>query len=291
MKVTAVIVAGGKGTRMGGGRNKVFLTILEREVLYYTISAFENNNNISDVVIVTGKQDIPACKKLVNRYRFKKISSIVSGGNTRQRSVMKGIAVAGGDIVIIHDGARALITSNEIDKSIEGCIKYGASAAGVKCKDTLKRASDSFISSTIDRETTYLIQTPQTFYLSEIKEMHEKAAEEGFEATDDCMIAEHYGKRIKISEGSYENIKLTTPEDMIIGERILKQRGYSNAYRARLRRPQIDRGTRMYNLRGENTIRKGAFRTQRRGRGSAFAVGRASGSSGAWGHRKAFSRH
>lgn len=226
MKITAVIVAGGKGTRMGGGRNKVFLKILDRAVLYYTVSAFENNDRICDIIIVTGKDDITECARLTESCGFKKVKCITEGGKTRQQSVMNGLCAADGDIVLIHDGARALVTDNEINSSIDGCISCGAAAAGVKCKDTLKRAENGFIAGTIDRESTYLIQTPQTFYLCEIKSMHERAAKEGFEATDDCMIAEHYGKRIKISEGSYENIKLTTPEDMIIGERILRQRGY-----------------------------------------------------------------
>lgn len=226
MKITAVIVAGGKGTRMGGGKNKVFLKILNREVLYYTVSAFENNDRICDIIIVTGKDDIAECARLTESRNFKKVKRITEGGETRQQSVMNGLLAADGDIVLIHDGARALVTDNEINSSIDGCISCGAAAAGVKCKDTLKSAENGFIAGTIDRERTYLIQTPQTFYLHEIKSMHERAADEGFEATDDCMIAEHYGIKIKISEGSYENIKLTTPEDMIIGERILKKRGY-----------------------------------------------------------------
>lgn len=226
MKITAVIVAGGKGTRMGGGRNKVFLKILDREVLCYTVSAFENNDRISEIIIVTGKDDIEECARLAESQGFRKVKRITEGGASRQQSVMNGLLSADGDIVLIHDGARALVTDKEINSSIDGCISCKAAAAGVKCKDTLKSAEGGFISGTIDRETTYLIQTPQTFYLHEIKSMHEKAAKEGFEATDDCMIAEHYGMKIKITEGSYENIKLTTPEDMIIGERILRKRGY-----------------------------------------------------------------
>lgn len=234
MKITAVIVAGGKGTRMGGSKNKVFLKILNREVLYYTVSAFESNNRICDIIIVTGKDDIAECARLTESRNFKKVKRITEGGETRQQSVMNGLLAADGDIVLIHDGARALVTDNEINSSIDGCISCGAAAAGVKCKDTLKSAENGFIAGTIDRERTYLIQTPQTFHLREIKSMHERAAKEGFEATDDCMIAEHYGIKIKISEGSYENIKLTTPEDMIIGERILRKRGYQNAYRTGL---------------------------------------------------------
>lgn len=226
MKITAVIVAGGKGTRMGADKNKVFLTILDKEVLYYTINAFEKNDNISDIVIVTAKDDIEKCRELAAKYKFTKISDITEGGKTRQQSVMSGLMKADGDIVLIHDGARALVTDEEINGAISDCKKCGAAAVGVKCKDTLKTADDNgFIACTVNRENTYHIQTPQAFRLCDILKLHKRAEKDGFEATDDCMIAERYGVRVKISEGSYDNIKLTTPEDMIIGERILKKRG------------------------------------------------------------------
>lgn len=224
MKITAVIVAGGKGKRMGADKNKVFLKIMDKEVLFYTISAFENNGNIDNIIVVTGKNDIEECARLVRIYKFNKVNKITEGGATRQQSVMNGLLEADGDIALIHDGARALVTDDEINNSISDCIKYGAAAVGVKCKDTLKEVSNGFIFGTVDRENTYLIQTPQTFYRERILDMHKRALEERFEATDDCMIAEHYGAKIKISGGSYDNIKLTTPEDMIIGENILKRR-------------------------------------------------------------------
>ena len=226
MKITALIVAGGKGTRMGADRNKVFLTIAGREVIHFTISAFEWNKNIDEIVIVTGADDIDACAEIVKNSGFKKVACITEGGFERQQSVYSGLKKATGDIVLIHDGARALVTDKEIDAAVEDCIHFGAAAVGVKCKDTLKTSDPKgYITGTVDRESTYLIQTPQAFYTADILAMHERAAQEGFKATDDCMIAEHYGKRIKITEGSYDNIKLTTPVDMIIAEEILRSRG------------------------------------------------------------------
>ncbi len=223
MKITAVIVAGGKGTRMGAEKNKVFIPILGREMLDYTISAFEENKNINEIVIVTANKDIEECRHIADRYS--KVSFITEGGATRRISVMAGLKKASGDIVLIHDGARALVTQREIDDVIKDCIKYGAAAVGVPCKDTLKTADkDGFIQGTVDRETTYLIQTPQAFYYNEIMRMHERADGDDFEATDDCMIAERYGKRVKITAGSYDNIKLTTPEDMVIAEQIIIRR-------------------------------------------------------------------
>lgn len=226
MKITAVIVAGGKGTRMGAERNKVFLTIGGREVIHFTLSAFEWNKNIDEIVVVTGADDIDACSETVRGSGFKKVVCITEGGETRRQSVYNGLKQSTGDIVLIHDGARALVTDKEINAALEDCIHFGAAAVGVKCKDTLKTADEKgYITGTPDRESTYLIQTPQAFYTADILAMHERAAKEDFNATDDCMIAEHYGKRVKISEGSYDNIKLTTPIDMIMAEEILRGRG------------------------------------------------------------------
>lgn len=223
MIVTAVIVAGGKGSRMGADRNKVFITISGRKMLDYTISAFEHNEKINKIVIVTARTDLAECESIAKGHD--KICAVTEGGATRQKSVMAGLKKAEGDIVLIHDGARALVTQHEIDNAIEDCIKYGAAAVGVPCKDTLKTADENgFIQGTVDRETTYLIQTPQAFYLEEIIKLHERADADGFAATDDCMIAEHYGKRVKISRGSYENIKLTTPEDIEVAEKIISRR-------------------------------------------------------------------
>lgn len=224
--VTAVIVAGGKGTRMGADKNKVFLTIGGREVIHYTISAFEWNKNIDEIIVVTGKNDISQCEKLVTDSGFKKVTAIIEGGETRQYSVLNGLRRAAGDIVLIHDGARCLVTDKETDAAIEGCMRYGAAACGVVCKDTLKSADEKgFIKATVDRDSTYQIQTPQAFKREEILSLHEKAQKEGISVTDDCMIAERYGARVKISGGSYENIKLTTPEDMLLAEDILRKRG------------------------------------------------------------------
>lgn len=226
MKITAIIVAGGKGKRMGAGENKVFLKLLGREMLYYTVLAFENNSKTDNIVIVTSKDDMDRCRMLVDKYGFNKVTCITEGGAERQNSVMNGLEATDGDIVLIHDGARALITDKEINDAIDACISFGASAVGVRCKDTLKRVDDNgVIVETLDRESTYAVQTPQVFYKDKIFDMHKKALNEGFTATDDCMIAERYGIQIKLAEGSYDNIKLTTPEDIAVAEQILKGRG------------------------------------------------------------------
>lgn len=223
MKVTAIIAAGGAGRRMGAGENKVFMKIAGREMLTHTVSVFNSCAAVTDIIIVVGAEDITRTAALTAD--FDKVIDVIAGGETRQQSVMNGLLRAERGIALIHDSARALVTEDIILRVIHDCEKYGAAAAGVKCKDTLKSAENGFISGTIDRESTYLIQTPQAFGRDEILDMHKRALREGFTATDDCMIAERYGVKIRITEGSYENIKLTTPEDIITAEKILGKRG------------------------------------------------------------------
>ncbi len=220
MKITAVIVAAGSGTRMGGVMNKVFLPLGEKTVIEHTIDVFSSCDKISDIVLVTRECDIELCKN------FKDIK-VIAGGKTRQESVYNGLCeVREADIVVIHDGARALITCDVIENAIEDAKKYGASAVGVSSKDTLKSVDENgFIIKTLDRETTYQIQTPQVFKREGIIKAHEMAIEDSFLGTDDCSLYEKYIGKIKVTKGSYDNIKLTTPDDMIIAENILKKRG------------------------------------------------------------------
>lgn len=219
MRVSAVIVAAGKGSRMGADKNKVFLNLMGKTILERTVEIFENAPIIDEVVVVTN--DIEECSGLLKSY--KKIAAIVPGGATRQESVKNGLMSITGDIVAIHDGARVLLQEKELNSAIEAAEKYGAAAVGVKSKDTLKKADkNGFIEKTVDREYIYNIQTPQVFKTSEIKRMHLLAEDSSF--TDDCALAESFGTRIKIVDGSYDNIKITTPDDLDVAEKILKNR-------------------------------------------------------------------
>lgn len=220
MKITAVIVAAGSGTRMGGVINKVFLPLGEKSVIEHTLNIFSDCRVIDNIILVTRECDIPLCDK------FEDIK-VIAGGKTRQESVYLGLCEAeDADIVVIHDGARALITCDIIEKTIEDAKKHGASAVGVSSKDTLKAVDENgFIISTLDRETTYQIQTPQVFKREEIIKAHEMAIKDGFLGTDDCSLYEKYIGKIKVTRGSYDNIKLTTPDDMLVAENILMKRG------------------------------------------------------------------
>lgn len=224
----AVIVAAGSGTRMkqfkkkdGTSVNKVFRSIGEVPVIAHTLHAFEQTDCISEIVIVTRETDIAELAQLVKAFDFKKISSIVAGGDTRQQSVVNGLAEVKSEIVLIHDGARALITPETIKRVYNGvCTGTAAGVtAAVRVKDTIKRAdqNDAVLES-IPRETLWSIQTPQGFYTEDIIEFHRRGAAAGAVFTDDCMAAEFCGAKVQLVEGDYTNIKITTEEDMAYAE-------------------------------------------------------------------------
>lgn len=224
LKIYAVIVAGGTGSRMGAGKNKILLEFAGQAVLRRTVEVFCRCDCIDGIVVVTRKEDREECEFVLDDVQ--KNIQYADGGNTRQQSVYNGLKMCtDADYVLIHDAARAMIDEKTINAVTEDCIKYGGAAVGVKCKDTLKTVDENgFITGTVDREYTYNIQTPQAFLYSDILRAHEKADTDGIKATDDCALMEYYGKRIKLTEGNYENIKLTTPDDMAVGEMILRKR-------------------------------------------------------------------
>lgn len=221
MSVCAVIVAAGTGTRMGAGINKVYLSLCGKSVLEHTVESFANSGAVDEIVIVTGIDDIDRARQITADCFVK--CTIVAGGDTRQQSVMNGITATDCEFVAVHDGARALVTDAIITETINAAKIYGAAAPAVPPKDTIKVADkDGFISGTVERESAYLIQTPQVFRREELIKAHRAA--QNIAATDDCMLIERMGRKIKITSGSYENIKLTTPEDMFTAERILNER-------------------------------------------------------------------
>ena len=174
MKISAVIVAAGSGTRMKAGKNKVFLELLGKTILEHTVSVFQNMAMIDEIIVVTN--EIEEATRVLSEYS--KIKAIVAGGAVRGESVYNGLSKTSGDFVAIHDGARALILEEDIENVLKSAIEFGAAALGVKCKDTLKMADENgFIKETLDREFLYNIQTPQVFKLSQIKEMYEKCDE------------------------------------------------------------------------------------------------------------------
>ncbi|WMJ80316.1 2-C-methyl-D-erythritol 4-phosphate cytidylyltransferase [Clostridium sp. MB40-C1] len=219
-----VILAAGKGSRMKAQINKQFLKLKEKPILYYTLKSFCQNKYIDNIVLVVAKGEKNYCREnVINKYNISKIKAVVEGGNTRQESVLNGLRAANGcDIVLIHDGARPFVENNIIENGIKYAEAYGASACGVNSKDTIKlRDSSGFSTGTLDRNVLFCVQTPQCFKYDVILKCHERAVLEDIEATDDTMIAEKFNHKVYLYNGSYNNIKITTPEDLIIGEKIL----------------------------------------------------------------------
>lgn len=235
MKNTAIVLAAGSGSRMGGLVKKQFMPLLGKPVLFYSLKAFEESP-VDEIVIVTSPEDIEYVRNdIVGFYGFKKVSAVVSGGKERFHSVLCGIrAIKDADYIFVHDGARALVTTDILERAYEAVKKYDACVIGMPSKDTVKLADDSgMVEATPNRNKVWTVQTPQVFKgelirsaYEEISKREQELMERGVKITDDAMVLELYSNHpVKLVEGSYENIKLTTPEDMVIAEEILKRRG------------------------------------------------------------------
>ncbi|MDD4495387.1 MAG: 2-C-methyl-D-erythritol 4-phosphate cytidylyltransferase [Eubacteriales bacterium] len=223
---SCILVAAGTGSRMRKGINKQFICIGGMPMLSRTIHAFDSCSGIDEIIVVMNKADIDKCKReIVEPYSFKKVTSIVEGGKTRQESGYRGIGAVSknADIVIVHDGARPFIDHNTILRGIAAAAKFGASCTAVPAKDTIKQSdSNGFVVQTPDRRSLWQVQTPQTFRYGILKEAHENAIEEGFTGTDDSMLVERMGNKLKLIEGNYYNIKITTEADLLFAEAIAK---------------------------------------------------------------------
>ena len=223
---SAVIVAAGKGKRMGTDISKQFLPLCEKEILAHTVEKFEETHQIRDIILVAGEDSMQDVMGMVQEYGWKKVISVTAGGKERQDSVWNGLLQVPSDaeIVLIHDGVRPFVTEDMIDLSIETAMEMGGCVAGVPAKDTIKVCdAENIAVATPDRSTLWQIQTPQTFRKELIMQAYQKAKEEGFNGTDDASLAEYSGYPVKVIMGSYRNIKITTKEDLIIGEAFLKE--------------------------------------------------------------------
>lgn len=220
--VDAVILAAGSGRRMKADCNKVFLSLCGKAVLLHTALAFEKSKSIDGIVVVAGADEIDYVKELLKD--ITKLKCVIAGGAERQQSSQIGANQASGEYVMIHDGARALITPDDIDSVAAEALNYGAAAVGTPCIDTMKRCESGNIISTVDRENLYKIYTPQCFRKEKFIELHEKAGQLGIKVTDDCALYEWGGETVRIVSGNPHNLKLTTPEDICIAETILSLR-------------------------------------------------------------------
>ena len=222
---SVVIVSAGRGSRMKADINKQFLKIKDKEVIAHTIDKFYNNENIGEIIIVVREDEQEFFKSnIIDKYGYKNIK-IAFGGPERQDSVYNGLKVLDKncEIVLIHDGARPFVTDEIIEKSIKCAQKYNCAIVGVPVKDTIKIVNENnYVCDTPNRNTLWSIQTPQVFDYSLIMNAHEKAKADEYYGTDDSMLMEYLGYDVKVVEGSYNNIKITTPEDLKIAEEILR---------------------------------------------------------------------
>lgn len=228
MKCTAIVLAAGQGKRMNSKIQKQFLMLKGKPVLYYSLAVFEESPEIDEIILVTGKECIEYCKKkIIEVYGFQKVKHIVPGGQERYDSVYAGLcACENCEYVFIHDGARPFVTEEIIVRTKEAVKKYGACIAGMPSKDTVKFADENgMVESTPNRSRVWSIQTPQVFAYKLIRNAHEKARQYDMkEITDDSMLIEQYGGvKVRLVEGSYENLKITTPEDILVAEKILEK--------------------------------------------------------------------
>lgn len=227
-KIVAIVLAAGEGKRMGSGIPKQYMLIKSRPLVYYALKAFEESP-VDEVILVTGADEIDYCKKyIVDKYHFDKVSQIVAGGSERFESVYCGLKKAvGADYVLIHDGARPMINSELIRRCIHSVRKYKACIVGMPSKDTIKVVNEEdYAIHTPERKTLWQVQTPQCFEYELVMDAHEAFMASGNEnATDDAMVVETYGNvPVKLIEGGYDNIKITTPEDIRIAGSLMKVR-------------------------------------------------------------------
>ncbi|MBE5846950.1 MAG: 2-C-methyl-D-erythritol 4-phosphate cytidylyltransferase [Lachnospiraceae bacterium] len=233
-KVAAIVLAAGRGSRMNSDIHKQYMDLGGKPVLFYSLETFERSF-VNEVVLVTGEEEIDYCKKeIVEKYGFSKVRKIIAGGRERYHSVWNGLcALDPCDIVMIHDGARPFVDEAILERCLADVREHKACVVGMPVKDTIKLADDAgFSRETLPRHLLWTIQTPQVFAYDLVlrafqtfMDREKELLAEGIQITDDAMVVEHFtNTSVKLTEGSYENIKITTPEDLPHAQIILKSR-------------------------------------------------------------------
>lgn len=226
VKVAAIVPAAGSGTRMGTKTKKQFLALAGIPLLGYALKTLETCPVVRSIVIVAGPGEEDYCRSaVVEKLGLNKVAAIVPGGKERQDSVYSGLLALSPefDIIVVHDGVRPLFSLNILESVIAAAQTHGAAACAVPAKDTVKLADENnFVTSTLPRDRTWLVQTPQAFRCELIMEAHRRARADNLLATDDTALVESIGGQVKIVMGSYENIKITTPEDLELAAAIIR---------------------------------------------------------------------
>lgn len=226
-KCTAIVLAAGQGKRMGTKVQKQYLEISGKPVLYYSLYTFEQSPIIDEIILVVGENQEEYCQnEMISKYGIRKVKKIVQGGAERYHSVWNGLQeVEGEGYVFIHDGARPFINEEILNRAYKDVENCKACVVGMPVKDTVKLADrEGFVDETPERSLVWMIQTPQVFENSLVKKAYALLMEqESIQVTDDAMVVEQMlGHKVKLTKGSYENIKITTPEDLDIAEIFVK---------------------------------------------------------------------
>lgn len=234
MKSVAIVLAAGSGSRMNSETPKQYMELRDNPLIYYSLQAFEDSS-IDEIILVVGENEVEYNRKnIVDKYKISKVREVIIGGSERYFSVYNGLkAIKETDYVLIHDGARPFISHDLIEGVLQEVEQYKACVVGVPSKDTIKIVNDNnLVINTLNRNYTWIIQTPQAFsyslvmkaydaLINKLKDLDENDSK--LNITDDAMVVEHFtGHPIKLIEGSYSNIKITTPEDMVIGNALIK---------------------------------------------------------------------
>lgn len=232
---SVVVVAAGSSERMGS--DKMLMELCGMPVIARTLTAFQQSPEVDDIIVVTRNDKIEMMAELCRKYGISKASQVISGGATRMESALAGVSAVKckAKLIAIHDGARPLVSAELIKRTVSAAAANMAAAPVLKSTDTLKAVDQNgFIVATVDRASTVRVQTPQIFDADLIKGALTKAVNDKMAITDDCSAVEMMGVKVCTVEGDTANIKLTTPDDMLIAEAILRDRGDNDAYRARV---------------------------------------------------------
>jgi len=224
-KVFAIIPAAGSGSRLGGKVKKQFLPLKGKPIIVHTLQRFEHCSDVDEIIVAVPESDIVEIEALLTRYRIHKVSKAIVGGQKRQDSVrnaLQRITPRDSDIILVHDAVRPFVDSKKISQVVKAAKEFKAAVLAVQPKDTIRRsAGGGYFDQTLDRTALWLVQTPQAFKAHLLLKAYEKAYEDRFYSTDEAALVERMGIKARIVEGSYDNIKITTPEDLELGVLIL----------------------------------------------------------------------
>lgn len=224
LNYTVMIPAAGSGERMGAGFNKLFLKLGEKPIFIHTLEAFEHDAYCEAIILAIKKEEEEEIRSYIEQFNISKVRRIVEGGTERQYSVDACLAAHEKDgIVLVHDAARPFIRRSIIHALVKEAKVHGAAIAGVKAKDTMKLAPNGEIEKTVNRDHLWIVQTPQAFQYDILKNASDQARKDNFLGTDESMLVERSGFPIRMVEGTYDNVKMTTQEDLAIGEILLRR--------------------------------------------------------------------